>query len=165
MEDSSVTRRDAEYRRGAILGLTVAEVFILLLFMLLLLFIALTNDLKKRREAAAEKLVESQERLVRAEARLEEWQEVMTEFKAPEEIVTLRREKAKLEQTAEQHRQETQVLREVLEQMDQTDQRSAQFVEQMLEAQRQVKDIKEKLRVLREKGAQPSMLVSQSAGW
>ena len=155
MEASSVTRRDAEYRRGAILGLTVAEVFILLLFMLLLLFIVLTNDLKKRGEAVAAKLVESQERLVRAEVRLEEWQGVMTEFKAPEEIVTLRREKAKLEQTAEQHRQETQVLREVIEQMDQTDQRSAQFVEQILEAQQQVKDIKEELRVLREKGHNP----------
>ena len=161
MEASSVTRRDAEYRRGAILGLTVAEVFILLLFMLLLLFLALTNDWKKRQDAAAKKLIENQERLVQVEARLEEWQGVMAEFKAPEEVATLRREKVKLEQTAEQHRQETQVLRKVIEQIDQhsTPIRRANAGSATASGTRQ-----RGTTCVARKGTQPPMLVSQGAG-
>ena len=97
---------DAAYRRGTVLGLTVAEVFVLLLFLLMLAFLALTQssesaELRQSDYAeAVEKLEQAQNELAVARRQYEPWESVIREFKAPDEIVTLHRDKAAAEREA-----------------------------------------------------------------
>lgn len=92
MKAGATTEQDAAYRRGTVLGLTIAEVFILLLFLILIVLFALVRDRLEQAE--------------RADERLRIWQPVIEEFKAPEEIETLRRQKETAEATAERARGE-----------------------------------------------------------
>ena len=46
MNASAEERAESRYRRGAVLGLTIAEIFILLLFLLVLAFLVLWHDLE-----------------------------------------------------------------------------------------------------------------------
>ena len=75
----SLGDRNSAYRRGTVLGLTVAEVFILLLFLLMLAFLALAQEWENEAYLA---LTETQlrERLKEAEAALEDVQHVVEKF-------------------------------------------------------------------------------------
>lgn len=76
-----------EYRRGTVLGLTIAEIFILLIFLVLLAFLGLANNWeKKEKEYLADQQL------------LSEWRDVLEEFQAPEEIRTLHSKAKRLEQ-------------------------------------------------------------------
>ena len=76
-----------EYRRGTVLGLTIAEIFILLIFLVLLAFLGLANNwAKKEKEYLADQQL------------LSEWRDVIEEFQAPEEIRTLHSKAKRLEQ-------------------------------------------------------------------
>ena len=50
MAEPSTSLDQSKYRRGTILGLTVAEVFILLLFLLMLVFLVLSQEQERRLE-------------------------------------------------------------------------------------------------------------------
>lgn len=77
---------DAGYRRGSVLGLTLAEVFILLLFLLLLALLVSMRDWRKR-----------EEELERQLEALAPWQAIHKEFETPDEVLTLRQRKGELE--------------------------------------------------------------------
>ena len=76
-----------EYRRGTVLGLTIAEIFILLIFLVLLAFLGLANNWEEK-----EKEYHAGQQL------LSEWRDVIEEFQAPEEIRTLHSKAKRLEQ-------------------------------------------------------------------
>lgn len=81
---------DTAYRRGTVLGLTVAEVFILLLFLLMLAFLALTQEWAA---VIATPQTPIEEELVKAKSTLQEVRKIVEEHKksipVPEEPVTL----------------------------------------------------------------------------
>lgn len=163
----------SKYRRGTILGLTVAEIFILLLFLLMLVFLVLSQEQRAREREQAQQL-----------ARLTEfrdtWEESLMGIETPEEIVTLRRlrddirndteistetllqrvEEARQQQAvAERERQavaeENRRLREqAVDRQDAIDEQTRQF-EQLREQNLQLQRLAEEQRILREKGQNP----------
>lgn len=141
MNAGATTEQDAAYRRGTVLGLTIAEVFILLLFLILIVLFALVRDRMERAE--------------RAEDRLRTWQPVIEEFKAPEEIETLRQQKETAEATAESQRRRADVLREAL---DDSGDVGAAIDEALAEAEwarGEALEAKRELSLLRKKGLNP----------
>ncbi len=82
---------EALYRRGAVFGLTVAEIFILLVFILLLVFLALARQWQSE-QGETEAELESAKTELKV---LEPWKPVIAEFEAPEEVETLRLAEAK----------------------------------------------------------------------
>ena len=151
IESSAV--RGSEYRRGAVLGLTVAEVFILLLFLLMLAFLVLAQDWQNRQEAVTTQLEQLQERVLpQVQSDQEGWLDAIAEFEAPDEIVTLKRDKVAAEAAAEKLRAE----------FEEAERGRNEAVKELLEterareeAQRQVEQTREELRILREKGHNP----------
>ena len=96
---------DEAYRRGTLLGLTMAEIFILLIFLLLLVLLALTSrheELKEPEQAAQEPEEKERERK-RLQTILSEWRPVIDEFKTPEEIWTLHRRAAGLQRQIDRY--------------------------------------------------------------
>ena len=79
-----------EYRRGTVLGLTVAEIFILLIFLILFALLGLASTWDEE---------EAEHRIDRRI--LEVWRDVIEKFQAPEEIETLVRRANGLEQDLE----------------------------------------------------------------
>ena len=79
MSDSIRELAASQYRRGTVLGLTVAEVFILLLFLLMLVFLVLWQDLRAGREDA-----ESAQRF------RDQWQEPLAGVETPAELEDVR---------------------------------------------------------------------------
>lgn len=83
---------DSAYRRGTVLGLTVAEVFILLLFLLMLVFLALAQEWET---ATGGKPMNTEKELKEAKSIIEGVREVVEEYKGsipvPDEPVTLER--------------------------------------------------------------------------
>ena len=79
-----------EYRRGTVLGLTVAEIFILLIFLILFALLGLASTWDER---------ETKHRIDRRI--LTVWSDVIEKFQAPEEIETLVRRANELEQDRE----------------------------------------------------------------
>lgn len=149
---------EAEYRRGAVLGLTVAEIFVLLLFLLLLVFLGVQRSWQRQSEEDKAQLAEAQERL----EPLERWQPVIDEFEAPEEIVTLQRQRQEAVQSAAQYRRENETLWQLIEKGDPEGKEAARLVEELRreieskqEAQRLADKAQEELRVLRVKGLNP----------
>lgn len=134
---------DNEYRRGAVLGLTVAEIFILLLFLLLLVFLGLERNLARQSAELRVQLKETQERL----APLREWEPVIKEFEAPEEIATLRRQIQDLREIVEGDSAHQEVAR-LTNELRQTE-------DTLREEKQRADDLKEELRVLRTKGHNP----------
>lgn len=104
---------ETEYRRGAILGLTIAEVFILLLFLLLLMYLGLHRHWEVRSEASAAKLTQTEGRLTVAEDVLKQWDSVLDEFNGPEQVVTLQRRLVDAQAQARRHRQAAEILEEL----------------------------------------------------
>ncbi len=149
---------DMEYRRGAVLGLTVAEVFVLLLFLLLIVFLGMERNWKKQSDERQEQLAEAQERL----APLEQWQSIIREFETPEEIVTLQRQRTEAAQVAERFRRENDTLRQLVEEGDPAGAEAARLAEEVRraseevqQAQQQAEQFEEELRLLRVKGLNP----------
>ena len=139
---------DAAYRRGTVLGLTVAEVFILLLFLLLLAFLTLVQGWEAERERADETLREAQETL----QEVGQWKELVEEFATPDEVLTLRRQKERAEREAELHERQAETLRELLAEEDQV---AADALAAVQEAEQRAAEAAEELRVLRVKGHNP----------
>ena len=153
--DNAPAQRDADYRRGTVLGLTVAEVFILLLFLLLLALLLLVGDWQTKREDEARERQQLNDRLAALEQQQDKWQPVMETFETPEEIVTLRQQKNDAARDVE-------VLREVLAQSDEATQAAAQQAEARREAEKELAATKQEmqetqrqLNVLRAKGENP----------
>ena len=143
---ASTTENDAAYRRGTVLGLTVAEVFILLLFLALIALLALVRDWQVEQNAA-------QDRLTQMETQLQTWQPVIEKFEAPEEIATLHQQKEDAQQASERHRKRADTLQRMV------DKSSAAVVEEALaEAERaraEAHRAQRELHVLRTKGINP----------
>ena len=110
--DLATGQDDAAYRRGTVLGLTVAEVFILLLFLLLIALLAATRAWESEREADRERLEKTKNELERATKRMDQWREVMDEFKEPEAVEALRLRNEEAAREIEQLQHNTQALRE-----------------------------------------------------
>lgn len=88
---------DHAYRRGTLLGLTVAEIFILLIFLLLLSFLALSGQRSeelKERAREVQQLAEEKTERERLESVLREWRPVIEEFETPAQVRTLHRRAA-----------------------------------------------------------------------
>lgn len=84
MTDQSASLAQSKYRRGTILGLTVAEIFILLLFLLMLAFLVLSQEQTQRLERQEQELEQLQ-------TFRETWEEPLAGIETPEEIVALKR--------------------------------------------------------------------------
>ena len=82
---------ESKYRRGTILGLTVAEIFILLLFLLMLVFLVLTQEQQAREQEQAQELAELSDFR-------ETWEQSLAGIQTPDEIVALRRWRAERKQ-------------------------------------------------------------------
>ena len=139
MQDSSTAATDAAYRRGTVLGLTVAEVFILLLFLVLIALLALVRDWQAERDA------------------LQAWRGVMEEFEAPQEIATLRQRKEAAERASEHHRKRVDMLESVLDTAGSAEV-AAVLEAALAEAERasdEARQAKRELHVLRAKGQNP----------
>ena len=155
MRKVAVAQRDADYRRGTVLGLTVAEVFILLLFLLLLALLVLVRDWEVEREREALEQKRLNDQLVALRTRQDKWQSVIQEFETPEEIVTLRQQKEQAERDAD-------ILRDAIDQSDEATQRVARQVEARREAERErdaakqdLAETQRQLDLLRTKGENP----------
>lgn len=170
----------SKYRRGTILGLTVAEIFILLLFLLMLVFLVLSQEqLAQEREQLAREREQARELADLTEFR-DTWEEPLAGIETPEEIVALQRlrenirgnqansteallhmvEEARQQQAvAESERQavaeENQRLREqAAGQQDAIDDQTRQLA-RLREQNRQFQQQAEEQRILREKGENP----------
>lgn len=120
MNDIAQKIADSKYRRGTVLGLTVAEIFILLLFLLMLVFLVIWQDLQAQQmeqQEANEQLQRELEPLREFKERWEEplegvetptelrnlqefneqWEEPLEGIETPDEILTLKELKEDLE--------------------------------------------------------------------
>ena len=70
------------FSRGTVFGLTVAEIFILLVFVLLLIFLTFLRQVHEERKSIERQLVETQHVIAR-------WNQVINGFETPEEVLTL----------------------------------------------------------------------------
>ena len=150
MADDSTTspHADTAYRRGTVLGLTVAEIFILLLFLLLLAFLTLAQDWEDERERNDTALAEARETL----QAIDQWQDVVSEFETPSEVLTLRRQKERAERKAVLHERQAQTLRDALAKEDKAMEEAVRTAQ---EAEQRAADAAEELRVLGVKGHNP----------
>ena len=126
----------------------MAEIFILLLFLILLAFLALAQSWDRERELETAAAAKMRDELVA----MEEWRSVTEEFETPDEVVTLKRDKERAEKSAERHRRQNEVLREVLAKEDGA---AAEAVRVAQEAERRAEKAMEELRVFRTKGHNP----------
>lgn len=99
---------NSEYRRGTVLGLTIGEIFILLVFLILLVLLGLASKWEQEEDDWKKKDEEyrTNERI------LSVWRPTINKFQAPEEIETLVRRAADLERRLdESHGQNTELRR------------------------------------------------------
>lgn len=155
MDDAATARRDADYRRGTVLGLTVAEVFILLLFLLLLALLVLVRDWEVERERQEVERRQMIDRLTVLQDYQDTWQGVTQEFQTPAEIVTLRQRQESAERRAN-------VLQTALAEQDLATQGALAQVKARREAERalaaaqqSLAQTQHQLSVLRTKGENP----------
>ena len=157
VESSAAVR--AGYRRGTILGLTVAEVFILLLFLLMLAFLVLEQEWQVQQDRQARVVEQLEVVLPRVEDNPEGWTRALAEFEAPEEILTLRRQKEETERRAEtlqQALEEAELRREEAgKEIERSRDVTRQAVEARDEALIRAEKVARELLVLREKGQNP----------
>ena len=102
---------DQAYRRGTLLGLTVAEIFILLIFLLLLAFLGLSDQRPeelKEREREVQQLTEEKTERQRIESVLREWRPVIEEFETPAQVRTLAQQVEIERQAAQETRKEAE---------------------------------------------------------
>ena len=127
---------DHAYRRGTLLGLTVAEIFILLIFLLLLAFLGLSNQRSvelEERERETQQLAEERTKRQRSESVLRVWHPVIDEFETPAQIRTLHR------RNVEQAREiaELQTERDNLAQQVETERQAAQEARKIAKSTRE----------------------------
>lgn len=174
MPSQSANLAQSKYRRGTILGLTVAEIFILLLFLLMLVFLVLSQEQTQ--------LLEQQEQeMEQLQIFRETWEESLTGIETPDEIVALKRwhdtvaanaqgseteqlfsQLVEIEQErneAESERQELakeneRLLATQAKQQKQLDERQEQLEELQQQNEKYLK-IAEEQRILRERGQNP----------
>ncbi len=93
---------DNAYRRGTLLGLTIAEIFVLLIFLILLALLGLAShwEEKEKEYTAAREASHARER--RDKKVLSEWREII-KFHTPKEIRTLHATNAALEQQIDRY--------------------------------------------------------------
>ena len=139
---------EALYRRGAVFGLTVAEIFILLVFVLLLVFLTLARQWQSEKR-------EAEERLESVRTELEPWKPVIAEFEAPEQVESLRLAEAKAQRELETLREVVEASGEPAENPTELLDRLREAVDEQVAAQEEYERIREELRVLREKGVNP----------
>ena len=170
--------RGAAYRRGTVLGLTVAEIFILLLFLLMLAFLVITNDWRQQQieweEHQQPMLNQLQEVLPLVASDPEAWAEAVSVFETPEEIVTLTRQKQEAERQRDEverslaeentaRREAEQARDEAISARQEAEQRRDAVVTAAQEELARVRalsakrtaEVENELRVLREKGQNP----------
>ena len=87
MPGQSTRLANSKYRRGTILGLTVAEVFILLLFLLMLVFLVLSQEQIQQLNQQEQDL----QRLESLEEFRDTWEDSLSGIETPDEIVALTR--------------------------------------------------------------------------
>lgn len=150
MDKPSVAQSDADYRRGTVLGLTVAEVFILLLFLLLLALLVLVRDWQAEREREEREREQMNDRLEVMQKEQDKWEGVKEEFKTPDEIRTLFQKK---DEEIDKLRQEKGDLQRILE-SDETKKQAAEHAKARREAETKLEETQRKLRVER-KGENP----------
>ena len=162
MDGMPAAQHNADYRRGTVLGLTVAEVFILLLFLLLLALLVLVRDWEAERKTEADRRDEMEDRLAVLQKQQDEWQPLMDQFKTPEEILTLHQQKEEAERNAEEHRERAEALQEILNQSDAATKEAAEQAEARREAekaleatQQALEETQRELGLLRTKGENP----------
>lgn len=161
--NTSAATADAEYRRGSILGLTVAEIFILLLFLLLLVFLALNENWITRGGTLDEELDQLRQQLTVKDEKLSEWQGVIEKFQTPQEVRTLVSKMTEANRREEKYRYQIEVFQETLNKNNSEahkevitlHEQNSNLQQKMEVAQQNYKQIKEELRVVREKGNNP----------
>ncbi len=140
------------------MGLTVAEIFILLLFLLLLLFITLDRHWETQSNAIEAELKENKEALGILEKKLHQWSKVMEEFKAPDEVVTLKRQLVEAQGQVKEYERDA-LLYQKLETLEGDAIQLARELKNANEAREQERQkaasYQEQLRVLRTKGHNP----------
>lgn len=141
----SSTAAKAGYRRGTVLGLTVAEIFILLLFLLMLAFLVLAQEWRQQQDRQAEAEAQLEEVLPDFLDNPEDWMSALEPFETPEDIQTLRRQKDAADRHAE-------TLQHALEEAER---RRDEALKQAEDAKQHAEDIRRELLVLREKGHNP----------
>ena len=173
MSEQSARLADSKYRRGAILGLTVAEIFILLLFLLMLVFLVLSQE-------QTFQIARQEQDLQELETFRETWEESLAGIETPEEIMALTRwrdsvagsrgneSRQLLEQLAEAERERKTVesrrqraveenerlLEESVRQQEVIEEQQ-QYLEELQQQNEQLHEIAEEQRILREKGQNP----------
>ena len=160
---TSAATADAEYRRGSVLGLTVAEIFILLLFLLLLVYLALNENWTARGGTLGEELDQLRQQLTVKDKKLREWQGVIEEFQTPQEVQTLVSKMLQADQREEEYRHQIEVFKETLNKSNNEAHRevitlrtqNSNLRQEIEIAQQNYEEIKEELRVVREKGNNP----------
>jgi len=91
MTEQSTNLAQSKYRRGTILGLTVAEVFILLLFLLMLVFLVLSQEQERRLEAQERKISQQEGQLEGLRVFVDTWKEPLAGIETPDEVLILKR--------------------------------------------------------------------------
>lgn len=167
MNASAEQRAESRYRRGAVLGLTIAEIFILLLFLLVLAFLVLWQDLEaeqkeqeqfRDRWEAPLKGIETPEELRQLRVFSETWEDPLQGFEAPSEIATLKALKEEVEQShGDLYRQLVEAQSEGSDAVEENRRLEEALVEERQEreqAEQQVSQLSNELRVLK-KGQNP----------
>lgn len=160
---TSAATADAEYRRGSVLGLTVAEIFILLLFLLLLVYLALNENWVTREDTHDEELDQLRQQLTVKDEKLREWQGVIEEFQTPQEVQTLVSKMTEANQREEKYRQQIEVFQDTLNKSNSEVHKevitlrvhNSNLQQEAEAAQQNYEQIKEELRIVREKGNNP----------
>ena len=160
---TSGSTADAEYRRGSILGLTVAEIFILLLFLLLLVYLALNENWRTQGNTLDEEMERVKQQLTVKSEKLQEWQGVIEEFQTPQEVKTLVAKITEANQREKNYRHQIEVFEETLSKSDNESHKevitlrkqNSNLQQEMETVHENFKKIKEELRIVREKGNNP----------
>ena len=155
MAIQSTNSAQLKYRRGTILGLTVAEIFILLLFLLMLVFLVLNQEHTKR-------LKQKNQQLEQLQIFRGTWEEALTGIETPDEIVDLKRWRDVLASSANEsktdprrlEKENEQLLAKQVEQQKRLDEQQEQL-EELLQRVEEYRMISVAQRILLEKGTNP----------
>lgn len=143
---------DADYRRGTVLGFTVAEIFILLLFLLLLLFLIRKHHTDALAAEQQKVVVQAEKQLAVLQTKIEPWSAVIEEFKEPDVIETLQRQVVQEKERADNLANNARTLQQLEESgIDNVE----EYLGEIQRAQKEIEDYKTQLNVLKTKGINP----------
>ena len=133
---------DADYRRGTVLGFTVAEIFILLLFLLLLLFLIRKHHMDVLAADRQDEVVQVQKQLAVLQEKVEPWSGIIEEFKEPDTIETLKRQVVQ-----ERHRADSlEDNAEILQKLEESGiENVEEYLDELKRAKTETQDYKNKL--------------------